>query len=214
MPLSWLKIALACGVGLYRPPLRLNSLTPTDVSACFITRLTPGEETLSSRAAPPTVPVTMIARMTSIWRNVSISAYLFSLRRIAREILRGEFVEIILPIGIPIAAEIEQIVPVENSRRVHVIEHEPHSIIADGQDFDDLDIAFTGNGLAFVGRVTLHLRTRALHPQIFRGQIKPLTAIVANGQGLAILVQAQFGRPDLRVGHQLTNRTMPVMPRS
>ena len=43
-------------------------------SACFMTRLMPGEETLSSRAAPPTVPVTMMALMTSIWRNVSMPA--------------------------------------------------------------------------------------------------------------------------------------------
>jgi hypothetical protein len=29
---------------------------------------------LSRRAAPPTVPVTMMALMTSIWRNVSMPA--------------------------------------------------------------------------------------------------------------------------------------------
>jgi hypothetical protein len=32
----------------------------------------PGDDTLSSRDAPATVPVTMMARMISIWRNVSI----------------------------------------------------------------------------------------------------------------------------------------------
>src|ERR1041384_5995726 len=37
-----------------------------------MTRLMPGDDTLSRRAAPPTVAVTMIARMTSICRNVSI----------------------------------------------------------------------------------------------------------------------------------------------
>src|SRR5450631_4019723 len=45
---------------------------PTDISACFMMRLMPGCDTLSRRAAPPTVPVTIMARMTSIWRNVSI----------------------------------------------------------------------------------------------------------------------------------------------
>jgi len=70
--LIWLKMAFASMVGEYRPPLRLNSLTPTDISACFIARDTPGDDTLSSRAAPPTVPVTMMARMISIWRSVSI----------------------------------------------------------------------------------------------------------------------------------------------
>src|SRR5262249_30710482 len=135
---------------------------------------------------------------------------LVSLRRIAGEILRGEFVEIVLPIGIAIAPEIKQIVPVENSRRVHVVEHEPYSIVADGQDFDDFDIAFAGNGLSFVRRMTLYLGARALYTQILRRKIELLTAIIGDGQGLAILVQAQFGRPDLRVGHQLTNRTVPA----
>jgi hypothetical protein len=32
----------------------------------------PGDDTLRSRAAPPMVPVTMMARMTSICRNVSV----------------------------------------------------------------------------------------------------------------------------------------------
>src|SRR3569832_2666200 len=65
-------MAFASIVGEYRPPLRLNSLTPTDISACFIARLTPGDDTLSSRAAPPTVPVTMMARMISLWRSVNM----------------------------------------------------------------------------------------------------------------------------------------------
>src|ERR1051326_8193797 len=45
---------------------------PSRLSACFITRLMPGAETFSSRAAPPTVPVTMMARITSICLSVSI----------------------------------------------------------------------------------------------------------------------------------------------
>jgi hypothetical protein len=37
-------------------------------------RLTPGADTLSICAAPLTVPVTMTARITSIWRRVSMAA--------------------------------------------------------------------------------------------------------------------------------------------
>ena len=47
------------GIGLGRPGVAATS-------ACFMTRLMPGDETFNSRAAPPTVPVTMIARITSI----------------------------------------------------------------------------------------------------------------------------------------------------
>ena len=61
------------GIGLGRPGVAATSLTPTEASACFMTRLMPGDETFNSRAAPPTVPVTMIARITSIWRSVSIN---------------------------------------------------------------------------------------------------------------------------------------------
>jgi len=38
-----------------------------------MTRLMPGDETFSSRDAPSTLPVTMIARIASIWRSVSIN---------------------------------------------------------------------------------------------------------------------------------------------
>src|SRR3990172_6911751 len=37
-----------------------------------MTRLMPGEDALRRRAAPPTLPVIMMARMTSICRSVSI----------------------------------------------------------------------------------------------------------------------------------------------
>src|SRR5262245_27431642 len=99
-----------------------------------MTRLTPGDETFRSLAAPPTVPVTMIARITSIWRSVSMSArpLLFApSRRIASQIFSRELVEVILPIGGMIAPEIEQIIPVEDPGRMKIVEHEPDRIIAD-----------------------------------------------------------------------------------
>ncbi len=67
-----------------------------------------------------------------------------------------------------------------------------------------------GTVLRSSGEWPLHFGARALHAQILRREIKLLTTIVGDGQGFAILVQPQFGRPDLRVGHQLTNRTVPA----
>ena len=46
--------------------------TPSEVSVYFMSRLRPGADTLRSLAAPAMVPVTITARMTSIWRSVSI----------------------------------------------------------------------------------------------------------------------------------------------
>src|SRR5262245_26358559 len=43
---------------------------PIDLSVYFTRRLMPGADTLSSFAAPPMVPVTITARMTSTWRSV------------------------------------------------------------------------------------------------------------------------------------------------
>src|SRR5690349_21299911 len=43
---------------------------PSERSVYFTRRLIPGAETLSSLAAPPMVPVTITARITSTWRSV------------------------------------------------------------------------------------------------------------------------------------------------
>src|SRR5262245_10877823 len=181
-----------------------------------MTRLTPGDETFRSLAAPPTVPVTMIARITSIWRSVSMSGRpLFApSRRIPGQIFSRELVEVILPIGAMIASEVEQIIPVEDPGRMKIVEHEPDRVQSDLQHLDNLDITLSGHCLPILGRMSLHFGAWAFHAQIFGRQIELLTSIECNRQGFAILVQAQFRRPNLRVGHQFTNRTMPVTLRS
>ena len=67
--------------------------------------------------------------------------------RIARQILDGEFIQIVPPISRVVAPKIEQIVPSENPGRVHVVEHEPYGIIADRQHLDDANIALPGTVL-------------------------------------------------------------------
>src|SRR5438045_4111131 len=47
---------------------------PSDFSVYLTSRLTPGADTLRSFAAPPIVPVTITARITSTWRNVIMVA--------------------------------------------------------------------------------------------------------------------------------------------
>ena len=46
---------------------------PSERSVYLTSRLMPGADTLSSFAAPPMVPVTITARITSTWRNVIMS---------------------------------------------------------------------------------------------------------------------------------------------
>src|SRR3954465_11194437 len=60
----------ASGVGKYRPFWRWKKRTPSDFSVYFTSRLMPGADTFRSLAAPPIVPVTITARITSTWRSV------------------------------------------------------------------------------------------------------------------------------------------------
>lgn len=59
----------ASDVGCSRPPTRWNSAKPSCSSACCSVRLTAGWVTLIMRAAALTLPVSMMALKTSIWRN-------------------------------------------------------------------------------------------------------------------------------------------------
>src|SRR5262249_57854140 len=85
-------------------------------------------------------------------------------RRRAGQILRREIGEITSPIFFAVATEFEQIVPTENPGGMHVIEHQPHRIIADWMNFQDLHVLFAANGSPLARRVALNLRARAAYP--------------------------------------------------
>src|SRR5580704_6104144 len=88
-------------------------------------------------------------------------------RRCARQALFREFVEIFSPVFFAILTEFEKILPTKDSGRMHVVEIEPHRIIADLVDLEDLHILLAGDGAPFARRVALDLGARAAHPQIF-----------------------------------------------
>src|SRR5262252_171801 len=93
----------------------------------------------------------MVNKLFRCWaratRGCDQSAAFWRLRRLrcARQVLGREIGKIAAPIFLVIAAELEQIVPAKNSSRVHVVEDEPHCIIADWMQLQDLDILLTGN---------------------------------------------------------------------
>src|SRR5262249_10876728 len=97
-----------------------------------------------------------------------------SSQRSAREALAAQVIEVVLPIGVPVAAELEEIIPAVDAGRMHVVEDEPRRVVADRMHFEDGDIFFPRNSLALVRRMALNLRTRALDPQIFGGQVEGL----------------------------------------
>src|SRR6266851_5266050 len=117
-----------------------------------------------------------------------------------RQALAGEVVEIVLPIGGAVAAQLVQIVPAIDAGRVHVVEHEPHRVIANRMHFEDGDVALAGDGLALVRRMALHLRARAPDAQILGIELEALAAVEGDDECLAVLAQPQLGRPGLRCG--------------
>src|ERR1700733_2992722 len=118
---------------------------------------------------------------------------------LAREAFLFKLAEIVAPILLAVAAELEQILPAENPGRVHVVEHQPYRVIADREQFQNLHILLARYGAPLARRVALDLGARAAHAQIFRGHIEALAAVESDRKSPAILAQAQFRRP--RVCH-------------
>src|SRR5271156_2671581 len=67
-------------------------------------------------------------------------------RRSARKALFRKLVEIVPPVFIAILTEFEKILPTKDSGRVHVVERQPHRIIADRMHFEDLHRRFAADG--------------------------------------------------------------------
>src|SRR5580698_4466011 len=116
-------------------------------------------------------------------------------RRCARKALFGKLVEIVAPVFFAILTEFEKILPTKDSGRVHVVEGQPHGVIADRVHFEDLHRFLAADGAPLARRMSLDLGARAAHAKIFGGEIETLAAVEGDGQRLAILVQPQFRRP-------------------
>src|SRR5262245_61352749 len=145
-------------------------------------------ESFASRRSPSTLRFRRSSRAFKRINAQSASGHpalaIFS----AGESLAAQLVEIVLPIGVPIAAELDEIVPAVDAGRVHVVEHETHRIVANGLHFEDRHVLLAGDGLALVRRMALHLGARAAYAQILGGELIALAAIEGDRQGLAVLV--------------------------
>src|SRR5882757_883739 len=122
----------------------------------------------------------------------------FSSRRrsaLTLQALAGEVVEIVSPIGLPVSAERKEVVPAVDAGRMHIVEDEPHRVIADRVHFEDGDVLLACDGLALIRRMALHFGAGALHAQVFGGEVECLAAVEGDRQGPAALVQAQLRRP-------------------
>src|SRR6476469_4360860 len=86
-------------------------------------------------------------------------------------------------------------IPTEKFGRMQIVEDDAHRVIADRMQFQDRHVALAGNGPALGRRMALHLGAWAAHAQKFRRQFEALAAVERHDQSLAILLQAQIGRP-------------------
>src|SRR5580700_5148568 len=102
--------------------------------------------------------------------------------------LRGELVEVFLPVAGAVAAEFEKVAPAENPGRMHVVENEAHRVVSDRLDLEDLHVPLAGHGLALGGRMPLHLGTWTSDPQVLGIEREILAAVEGNAERLAVLV--------------------------
>src|SRR5580704_12823775 len=84
-------------------------------------------------------------------------------RRRARQALFRELVEIVAPIFFAILTELEKIFPTKDSGRVHIVEGQPHRVIADRMHFEDLHRFLAADGAPLARRMALDLGARAAH---------------------------------------------------
>src|SRR6185312_14698950 len=78
---------------------------------------------------------------------------------------------------------------------MHVVEDEPHGVVADRMDFEDLHLALAADELALVGVVALHFGARTFDAKIFGRKLEPFAIFERNRERLAVLAEAEFGRP-------------------
>src|SRR5258705_13959146 len=116
-------------------------------------------------------------------------------RPVAVETLGLEIVEVILKAPLGVLSETAQKRPGIDAGGVHVVEAEPHRIIADCIDGENAYVALAADRLALRFGVTLHFGGRAGHPQQLRGKAESLAVVKCDMQRSAVLSEPNFHRP-------------------
>src|SRR6202035_861676 len=78
---------------------------------------------------------------------------------------------------------------------MHIVKDEPHRVIADRIQLEDLYVLLAANGAPLARRMALLFGARTAHAQIFGRQIKTFAAVEGHRKRLAILMESQFRRP-------------------
>jgi hypothetical protein len=78
---------------------------------------------------------------------------------------------------------------------VHIVEPDPHRIIANGIDREDHNVALSANRLALRFGMPLHFGRGAGHAEQFRGKAKRFAIVERDTQRAAIFGDPDFYRP-------------------
>src|SRR5712671_7328745 len=128
-------------------------------------------------------------------------------RFVAVEALGLEIVEIILEAPLGVLPEIVQKRPGIDAGGVHIVEAEPHRIIANRIDGENGHVALAADRLALRFGMTLHLGRGAGYPQQFGGKAESFSVVKFDMQGAAVLGEPDFNRPG-RAGMRYAQRTV------
>src|SRR5258707_4288152 len=119
-------------------------------------------------------------------------------RPVAVETLGLEIVEIILKAPLGVLSEIAKERPGIDAGGVHVVEAEPHRVIADRVDGENGDVALAADRFALRFGMSLHFGGGTGHPQQLRGEAESLSIVKRDMEGAAVLRQPEFHRPRQR----------------
>src|SRR6267378_4759772 len=120
-------------------------------------------------------------------------------RSVAVQALGLEIVEVILKTPLGVHTEIVQERPGVDAGRVHIVETEPHRIIADRINGENRHVALSANRFALRFGMTLHFGGGAGDAEQFRGETESLAVVKCDVQRPAVFCEPDFNRPRRRV---------------
>src|SRR5258708_32573789 len=129
-------------------------------------------------------------------------------RPVAVETLGLEIVEIILKAPLGVLSEIAQERPGIDAGGVHVVEAQPHRVIADRVDGENGNVALAADRLALRFGMALHFGGGTGYPQQLRGEAESLAVVKCDMEGAAVLGEPGF-YPPRRGGIRAAQRTGP-----
>lgn len=136
-------------------------------------------------------------------------------RFVAVQPLGLKIVEVILKAPLSIDSEIAQKRPGIDAGGVHVVEPEPHRIIADRVDGKNSDVALSANRLALRFGMALHFGGGAGDTKQFGRQAECLAVVKCDMQRTTVLREPDFNRPrraDIGSTQVTVLFTFPIAP--